>query len=79
MYKINIKFSSSWRKRWHHHLTDQTASGSAAFNRISARRSDPSVSVQLSGQHSNVEVSQGYPTTVVHQDAPSDKNDTVFL
>lgn len=76
-----VSFSTNCRKRWHHRLTSQTGSGSAAFSRISVRRSDPSISVQLSGQHSNAEASQGFSTIVHHEEPKSNaaNNDTVFL
>ncbi|KAI6239103.1 G-PROTEIN-RECEP-F1-2 domain-containing protein [Aphelenchoides fujianensis] len=78
--------SSSYRKRWRSRLASQGGnSGSAAFSRLSVRRSDPSVSVQLSGRHSSEaappENSGVYPTVVRQENAEitRSKNDTVFL
>ncbi|KAI6177243.1 G-PROTEIN-RECEP-F1-2 domain-containing protein [Aphelenchoides bicaudatus] len=78
--------SNSCRKSWKNRLASQSqgGSGSAAFSRISARRSDPSVSVQLSGIHTEAELSTGYPTTTIVRQTSNPKinagnNDTVFL
>ncbi|KAI6201764.1 G-PROTEIN-RECEP-F1-2 domain-containing protein [Aphelenchoides besseyi] len=75
------------RKNWRHRLASNGGSGSAAFSRLSVRRSDPSVSVQLSGRHSSEAVAEnstvaGQVTTVVRQEnseLKQNKNDTVFL
>lgn len=60
-------------------------SGTTGLSRVSLRRSDPSVSVQLSGRYSEAEVSGAYSTTVVRHDNSDYKlnnannNDTVYL
>ncbi|KAI6188546.1 G-PROTEIN-RECEP-F1-2 domain-containing protein [Aphelenchoides besseyi] len=83
--RSSVVFSS--RKNWRHRLASNGGSGSAAFSRLSVRRSDPSVSVQLSGRHSSEAVAEnstvaGQVTTVVRQEnseLKQNKNDTVFL